>query len=363
MPRKVDVSNARKLLEDSLSQAEEDQRNDAIVGLPEKVVSATNQIFASKTQAFREGLVGCAVAHILDPKIDIRYPATKYGDNSFSGRAVSETIIAPFLRAKRIPISVSPYLSALRGGAQFVKDKPPRELRDKAGWEALVDLVDYLKDLDEPSSRKYLTYLLRRFIRLRESTNILLKKTDRPNLELLSILTEELLKVKSGGRLPVVLAVAMFRTLSECHKLGWEVAFQGINVADKASGAVGDITITKAGSILLGVEVTERPVDSGRVELVFDDKVSPKGLTDYLFITTHKPEPDAITKARGYTAVGHEMNFVDLHPWLIHNLSTVGPACRAIFQSHVIKQLEEEGIPADLKVAWNDKMSVAIAPT
>src|SRR5260370_7981137 len=118
-----------------------------------------------------------------------------------------------------------------------------------------------------------------------------------------------MLTVKSGGRIPALLAPAMFQTISECHALGWEVEFQGINVADKASGAVGDITIRKHGMLVLGVEVTERPIDQARVTATFDQKVSPSGLADYLFITTVKPEYDALPAPRSYTGLGHDMNF------------------------------------------------------
>src|SRR5258708_11630271 len=152
----------------------------------------------------------------------------------------------------------------------------------------------------------------------------------------------------------------MFQTISECHALGWEVEFQGINVADKASGAVGDIAISKDGTLFLGVEVTERPIDQARVALTFNQKVSPQGLVDYLFITTVRAEETAYAAAQRYTGVGHEMNFVLLDGWLFHNLATVGPKCRSLFQTKMIELLSDQGVPAELRVAWNDKMDEAI---
>jgi hypothetical protein len=154
-----------------------------------------------------------------------------------------------------------------------------------------------------------------------------------------------LLTVKSGGRIPALLATAMFQTISECHALGWNVEFQGINVADKQSGAVGDITISKGGTLILGVEVTERPIDQARVRSTFNQKVSPSGLADYLFITTAKPGNDALAAARSYTGVGHEINFVPLAGWLVHNLATIGPMCRALFQAKMIDLLRPKERP------------------
>jgi hypothetical protein len=67
------------------------------------------------------------------------------------------------------------------------------------------------------------------------------------------------------------------------------------------------MTIRKAGKILLGVEVTERSVNTDRVTMVFDQKVSPSSLDDYMFLSTALPTDGALTAARSYTAVGHEM--------------------------------------------------------
>ena len=358
MPHQIRVSDATALLAEVFELAEEDFREDAPVGAPAPVVTATERLFTSDTQAYREALIGCAIARILNQDIDIRLPATEHGENSFSGRSLADNTVTPFMRARAVPISASPYLSSLRGGARFIEGGAPRIQRDKAGFAALVAVVDYLRALSQEDATTYLRYLLRCFVRLRDAGKIALRRVEKPNLEQLRRLIEGLLGVRSGGRLPPLLATAMFQTISECHDLGWEVDFQGINVADKFTGAVGDITVRKADEIILGIEVTEREVDGGRVTLVFDQKVSPGRLDDYLFLSTVPPAETALAAARSYTAVGHEMNFVPLQPWLIHNLATLGVRCRALFQSKVIALIENQS--ADLKVAWNDRMGAAI---
>lgn len=358
--RPVDIDIAKAMLAETFELAESDQRDGVAASVPSEIVKATERLFLSKTQAYRDALPSCVLARIIDPQIDIRLPATEYGENAFSGRSVSEKAVTPFLRDRSVPTSASPFLSAVRGGAKFMKGGEPRIQQDKEGFAALVQVVDYLHNLDAEAAKNYLRYLLRRFIVLRESYNITLKRISKPNLEQLSQLIKGLLTVKSGGRVPALLATAMFQTIGECHALGWEVEFQGINVADKASGAVGDITIRKEGVLILGVEVTERPIDQARVTLTFNQKVSPSGLTDYLFITTTKPEDGALAAAQRYTSVGHEMNFVPLAGWLVHNLATVGPACRSLYQTKMIDLLSAQGVPSELRVAWNDKMDEAI---
>ncbi|MBF6559304.1 MAG: hypothetical protein IVW56_03355 [Candidatus Binataceae bacterium] len=210
--------------------AEDDYRENAAIKFSAPLVAATDCLFSSVTQAYREALVGCAIARIINQDIDIRLPATESGEDAFSGRSLADNAVTPFLRDRAIPISVSPYLSALRGGAKFIKGGAPRIQRDKDGFDALVDLVDYLRS----------------------------------------------------------------------------------------------------------------------------------GLADYLFITTTKPDDGAFAAARSYTGVGHEMNFVPLADWLVHNLATIGRTCRALFQAKMIELLSAQGTPAEIRVAWNDKMDEAI---
>jgi hypothetical protein len=360
MPHRIKPEDATAILAELFPLAEDDYRDGSAITVPSAIVAATERLFSSVTQAYREALVGCAIARIIDQDIDIRLPATESGDNAFSGRSLADNAVTPFLRDRSIPISASPYLSSLRGGAKFMKGGAPRIQRDKQGFDALVDAVNYLRRLDANAAKAYLRYLLRCFIQLRETGNIALKKIAKPNLEQLGSLIAGLLTVRSGGRIPALLAIAMFQTISECHARGWVVEFQGINVADKASGAVGDIAISKDGKLILGVEVTERSIDQARVRLTFDQKVSPSGLADYLFITTAKPDDEALAAARNYTGVGHEMNFVPLAGWLIHNLATIGRTCRALFQTKLIELLNAPGVPAEIRVAWNDKMDEAI---
>lgn len=360
MARSLDYKAAEHLLEEQFDLSEDDFRSGSPVQQPNNVKTEIERLFSSDTQAYREALVGCAVARVLDEAIDVRYPATEHHDNSFSGRTLADRVITPFFRSKAVPVSKSPYLSSLRGGAKFITGGEPRIQRDKEGYAALVAVVDYLRDLPADDATAFLRFLLWRFIQLREAANIPLKQFAKPNLEQLAALIDGLASVKSGGSFPAFLATAMFQTIGECHSLGWEVEFQGINVADKFTGAVGDITVRKNGKIILGIEVTERSISKERVTATFDEKISPTGVIDYLFVTTSDPDGEARAAAKRYTAVGHEMNFVGLRSWLFDNLATIGPECRALFQTKMLALVESEGSTADLKVAWNEKMDAAI---
>lgn len=200
--RTVDINTAKALLAETFELAESDHRDDAPVSLPPAIIKATQRLFLSETQAYRDALPSCAIARIIDPEIDIRLPAIAYGENAFSGRSLAEKVVTPFLRDRFVPTSAAPFLSAIRGGAKFMKGGEPRIQRDKEGFAALVGIVSYLRELDGEAVKNYLRYLLRCFIVLRESHHITLKRISKPNLEQLTRLIEGMLTVKSGGRIP-----------------------------------------------------------------------------------------------------------------------------------------------------------------
>jgi hypothetical protein len=80
---------------------------------------------------------------------------------------------------------------------------------------------------------------------------------------------------------------------------------QGINVADSASGAGGDVTLVENGRIVLAAEVTERRVDKSRVVATFDTKIAPCGIEDYLFVVKDNADiAAAMDQARRYFSQG-----------------------------------------------------------
>lgn len=180
-------------------------------------------------------------------------------------------------------------------------------------------------------------------------------RINRLSVEQWDDITARLLHTPSGGLLPLLLTVAMLQTISECFELNWNIEWQGINVADKASGASGDITVSRNGQIQLAIEITERPIDRARVISIFNTKISPLAVEDYIFAFTNAaPTLDVRQYARLLFGQGHEVNFVELRPWLVNNLTTVGAQCRAGFGRHFTSLLDQPTVPAALKVTWND---------
>jgi hypothetical protein len=156
----------------------------------------------------------------------------------------------------------------------------------------------------------------------------------------------------------VLLVVATFNVIKEFFDLDWTIASQGINVADAASGAGGDITITSGGRIVMAVEVTERPVDRARVAATFNTKIAPAGIEDYLFfVRSSGVAPEARQQARQYFAQGHEVNFLEIKDWILMSLATMGRRGRASFNRALVGLLEAPDVPRTMKVAWNEQIA------
>lgn len=163
------------------------------------------------------------MVRILDASIDIRQPYVDQGPNAFSGRSLDERVINPFLQSKRIPCSNGPYLSVFRRSVKF-DESIKTGLRDKPGYDALLKALAYLESLTEPEAGLFLEYQLCEFAKLREAANIPLSRLQRISLEQYDRLIAGLVATPSGGLFPVLLAVAMFRTINTFFNVDWDIS-------------------------------------------------------------------------------------------------------------------------------------------
>lgn len=357
----IDYDRARELLAQIFAEAEAAHSANVQDAIDASLSEAADAIFASDTQSYREVLLGCGLARLIDRSIDIRRPYRNQGERAFSGRSLDERVINPFLRERRIPSSKGPYLAVFRRSIELVPETAVG-LKDKAGYEAMMRYLDALERADDETARALVRYLLRRFLALREKSTIPLARISRLSLDQHDKLIKFLMQTPSGGLIPVLLVVAMLRTIRECFALSWQIEFQGINVADQASGAGGDVTVKENGRTILAIEITERVIDKSRVVSTFDTKIIESGIEDYLFIYSQSPpSEDALATAAAYFAQGHEINFLPVREWIVNNLSTIGARCRSIFTRETIALLETPETPAKIKVAWNDAVRHAVS--
>jgi hypothetical protein len=355
----LDYVKARSILNSLFVEVENEvaENEKLIFSVPSKIETASNALFNSRTQAYRETMLGCVLARTLDRTADIRLPYVNQGRNAFNGRTLDEQVVNPFLNDNRIPCSKGPYLSAFRRSVRF--DGSTRKgVRDKSGYDCFLTMLTYVRQTnDDATLQGLLKYLLLRFVRLRESADIPRSRLQRMSLDQYKRLISRLVATPSGGRFPLLLAVSTFRAIKEHFKLqDWEISSQGINVADAASGAGGDITIASKGAILMAAEVTERPIDRARVVSTFNTKIVQSGIEDYLFLGKGEVEKDVRAQAYQYFAQGHEVNFLDLGTWIYSTLATIGSRGRVFFNQALLDGLNKGDVPQSLKAAWNKQL-------
>ena len=360
----IDYDNATGLLGSTFELAQSDLMNACPPDVGQELFyySSFESVFRSNTQAFREALLGCAIARILDLSTNIRQPYVNQGPDAFNGRTLDERVVNPFLQENRVPCSRGPYLSVFRRSVVF--DNTTREgVRDKQGYDQFLNIISYLEGTDdEPTLRSALRYMLYKFLELREQSTVPLTHLNRMSLEQLDALTAGLLATPSGGRFPMLIVIATYIALKHCFNPNWQVDWQGINVADSASGVGGDVTVTCDGDVVVSAEVTERPIDRSRLVSTFNTKIAPNGIKDYLFfVMPGAATPEARAQARQYFAQGHDIDFLVIRDWVIITLGTLGTRGRSAFNAAMIDLLDSPDVPATLKMSWNEQINRVVS--
>jgi hypothetical protein len=229
-------------------------------------------------------------------------------------------------------------------------------LRDKIGYAAMMDLLSYIEKCQtKKNSEAFIKCLLHHFIQLRNASQIPLARVERFSIEQYNQLLTELIHHQSGGLLPVLVTVAFFQTLSQSYSLAWDITWQGINVADCATGGDGDITITVDGVTLLTIEITERPLEERRIVSTFNSKIIHNDVRKYLFVYTNTvPDNTALQTAKNLFSQGYEINFDNILELIINNFLVLPSDARDSFTNKMLTLLEAKEIPASVKILWND---------
>ena len=179
----VNYDEARRLLNDTFKEVEELIATGLKYGQPSTFPKTVNVIFDSKTQAYREVLLGCVLARIQNKSVNIRLPYVNLGKTAYNGRTLDERAVNPFLQENRIPCSTGPYLSTFRRSVSF-DQKTRGGLRDKKGYDAFLQSVRFLERTSDNSALlAFLRYLLFLFAQLREKSLVPLAKVQRLSVE------------------------------------------------------------------------------------------------------------------------------------------------------------------------------------
>jgi hypothetical protein len=354
-PVALDYPKLRKVLAALFEEAQQLEEANAASEPDTAFAEQVARVFDSATQSYREALLGCALVAVTAPQADLTKPYKNHGDGAFNGRTLDEQVVNPFLRSGRFPSSRGPYLATLRRSVRL-NDPNATGHKDKAGYLAFLNCISALQASDFGRRPVLARHICRAFVRLRAASDVALTRPRRLSVEQLRQAIHSLLAMPSGGRLPVFLVAASLNALNEAYGLRWTIEVQGINAADSASGAGGDIVVRDtAGRVAMAIEVTERVVDAERVAATFDTKIAEGGIGDYLFLHgATPPDKGAYRAAFPYFAQGHDISFHAAEAWLVSVLTILGESGRAAFLLHFLDRLAEMDVPVKLKLGWNE---------
>lgn len=356
----IDYEAAKKLLNKSYEEAD-NEIIDAVTKYIDENKEALETIFSSKTQSYREALLGCAVAKYQDINCNIRHPYVKQGPDAFNGRTLDEKAINPFLFSKQIPCSKGPYLATFRRSVGFTEETRDG-LRDKEGFDAMLSLISTLEAASKNDEvEAIIVALMKYFIDLREHSLVRLVPIRRLRIDQYRRFLNKLEHQQSGGLIPMLLTDAIFSTINNQMGAGWTIKRQEINAADGATGTPGDITIYKGHTIFKAIEVTERPIDGSRIDSTFSTKITLNNASEYLFVYTNDlPKESALERAKAYFAQGYNINFVSITDLTMNILISGDESFRNVYNEILFNLFNSQHVQATIKVAWNNALTEAM---
>ncbi|MFZ4829163.1 MAG: DNA methyltransferase [Phototrophicaceae bacterium] len=281
-------------------------------------------------------ILACALAKVYDPSIDIRKPYTEIGDmDSYSGRAYDERYIAPFIIQYQLPCNpTTAFLTpALRNRNTVLTPDLNLSGRPREVYQACLELLNHVYQHDL-TANDLLKEIIRQLIVLRDQkqqrmesllANLQSNRMDRQiSVEQIISLISQHLSTKGSSRLPVLLVMAAYLTVSPVlqeHPLPLE-AHQS---ADSQTKSLGDVQITLINDerIITCYEMKHRRVTITDLDLAVQQKISAISypLDNYVFITTDIIDPlvDSYAK-KMFEMIGVEVTILDCIQFVRHFL-------------------------------------------
>ncbi len=218
-----------------------------------------DRLVNSKVTSIRYALITQIVGKIADPSRSLFYLQIGDGEpGAWNARSFCDKVIVPWVSENHDVIGTSPEPYA---------NKPLRRVRIAQGmkdvrgkdWDRLAALFDTWDgappDELRTACRRCLAAIARRLTGQSFKYSIPLRISAGRTRAVL----EAFLSDQSGGFRPMVVAAALMQVIGEGFGLFARVDSQGVNEADSATGAPGDVMCYASdGSLILAVEVKDR---------------------------------------------------------------------------------------------------------
>jgi DNA adenine methylase len=258
-------------------------------------------------------LLACALAKSYDPAVDIRKPYTEIeDDDAYSGRTYDEKYITSFITEHNLPCNATTaFLTpALRN--RNVALTPDLNLVGHPAqlYQVVLQLLTNVYE-GKVSAQDLLAEVIRWLLVVRNEKRqrmatllegLRASKDGVPlSAETIVTLIEQHLNSPRASRLPVLVVAAAYQTVEKY--LGERIRpLYGHNVADKQTGALGDLEITLANdnNIVTSYEMKTRRVTKDDLNHALHKIITTgKKIDNYIFITTDVIEQEVSDYAKG----------------------------------------------------------------
>lgn len=281
-------------------------------------------------------------------------------------RSFCSKVIVPWVQDSDgvLGSSSDPYVSKpLRRGRLDDWNTP---LRQKSEWEKLVRILEEVQNLgDEAVIETTLRRCLRSIARRYQELQVSFPVPRRVSLEQTIEITDRFLSEKSGGERPLVVADALMRTVGKAFRLFDEVLRQGVNEADSASGAAGDIICIRNDEelsleeIVLVVEVKDRNLSLTELNASIE-KARKSNVSGLLFVVPglEASEKSAIAdRANREWTQGMNIYFGQLNDLMRAAFSFMNERFRTEFLREIGIGINKLAVQPTLRLVWSNLLS------
>lgn len=326
---------------------------------------AIDRLVNSKVTSIRYAVITQLLGKVANPDRSLVYLQSGTDEpGAWNARSFCDSVVVPWVTENHDVIGTSsePYASKPLRRLRLERDMP--DVRNKAEWAALFDFFDPLDHATPVEAQKALTRCLESVARRLSGQTFKYQIPLRVSLPGLRQALETFLGESSGGFRPLAVTAAMMRVLGRGFSIFSRVTSQGVNEADAASGAPGDVMCyDEDDHMILAVEVKDRELTLSDVK-AFTRKAreSDKRLSNLLFAAPSIREReidsihDAVAAAWASGQNVYQMDIIDL---AVAAFVLLSEEWRPELLREIGKELDDRGDHAHRK-AWQDRL-VALA--
>ena len=281
-------------------------------------------------------------------------PETANADGRWDPRSFCTRVVVPWVRRTQNVLGTSsdPYVNNPLRRPRLDEGMGSLSPSSRGEWEALVAFLSEMQSDGRRSTvEAALVRCLMSIARRLRSQSVVYPVPHRISLSQLCSLLDRYLAVSDGGLRPMIVATALMRTLGEAFSIFARVESQGLNEADTASGAPGDVSCFGADEeLVLAVEVKGHRltyVELGATIL----SARSADVTNILFATpgiANADREEIETRIADEFASGSNVHQISINDLVRTTFSLLGEDWRVRFINEICDELDARSTdPAD----------------